>query len=245
MNRWKAGGIHLLLSACVVAIFAGLIFSVWYPGKIAVLEGVGEIFLILLGVDVVLGPLLTTIVYAPNKRNLKFDLVVIIGIQIIALIYGGIVLTSQRPAFIVFSVDRFVIVAEGDISREGIQYPELRKANFFGPVFIGADILDTEEKQKQISSVISEGGKDREFLPQYYHPYSMFKEKIRMKASNLNRLKLDGGHSRQINSLASKLNVDTSKLGFLPIVGKAKDMAAIINLNDSSIVGYLDVDPWY
>lgn len=244
MNRWKAGGVHFIASFCVVGCFAIPVFLLWYPGAIAVLEGVSRIFLLLLAVDVVLGPLLTMIVYAPQKKNLQWDMAVIISIQLAALVYGAAVLISQRPAFMVFSVDRFVIVAESDISRENAQYPEFKKAGLSGPQFVGADIFDPEEKEKHFTAMVLEGQKDREFLSQYYHPYTVFKDQVIAKASRLNSLKLDGGRSRQVEQLARVLNTDHSQLGFLPIVGKAKDMVAVIDLNSARVVDYLDMDPW-
>ena len=47
------------------------------------------LILLMIGVDVVIGPLLTLIVFDPKKKHLKFDLVVIAALQLAALAYGS------------------------------------------------------------------------------------------------------------------------------------------------------------
>ena len=79
---------HLSLSILIALIVMGLVFFVWYPTPLAKAVGVTHIFLMILAIDVIVGPLLGLLVYKESKKSLKFDLTVIIFIQISALLYG-------------------------------------------------------------------------------------------------------------------------------------------------------------
>ena len=57
--RLQAAGIHLLISLFVAALAAVLVFGLWYPNPYRDLSGGRTLFSMVVGVDVVLGPLIT------------------------------------------------------------------------------------------------------------------------------------------------------------------------------------------
>ncbi|HEV7490359.1 MAG TPA: hypothetical protein VGO25_06105, partial [Rhodanobacteraceae bacterium] len=77
MTRWKASAVHLSISICVGLGAVALIFGVWYPPPYSHAVGADQLVVLLLGVDVVLGPLLTLVVFKSGKKSLRFDLSVI------------------------------------------------------------------------------------------------------------------------------------------------------------------------
>lgn len=79
---------HLSISFFIALLVVSLVFFIWYPSPLANAVGVTHIFLMLLAIDVIIGPLLGLLVYKERKKSLKFDLSVIIIIQIAALCYG-------------------------------------------------------------------------------------------------------------------------------------------------------------
>ena len=74
MNRFQACATHLLASGAAALLSSALVFLLWYPGLLSYASGVISIFLMLLWVDVVLGPLITLIVFNTKKKELKRDL---------------------------------------------------------------------------------------------------------------------------------------------------------------------------
>src|SRR5690606_20074277 len=84
-ERVRAGAIHLGCCAAVAAVVPVLVFAGWYPAPLDVVSGVGTIVVLMLAADVVLGPLVTLIVYDRNKKSLKLDLAAIAVIQLAAL----------------------------------------------------------------------------------------------------------------------------------------------------------------
>ncbi|MBC7917555.1 MAG: pilus assembly protein [Rhodoferax sp.] len=111
-DRLKASAIHLLLS-CALALLAGLlVFVVWYPFPYREISGGRELFLLVVSVDVVLGPLITLAIFDRRKAYpvLKRDFQVIAIVQLAALAYGLWTVFVARPVHMVFEYDRFRVV---------------------------------------------------------------------------------------------------------------------------------------
>ena len=115
MSRWKAAAIHLSISAAIGLVVGALLLLVWYPPPYFHAAGADQLVLLLVGVDLVLGPLLTLILFRSGKKGLKFDLAMIAVLQTTALVYGLSVVLQSRPVFLVSAVDRFVLVSASEI----------------------------------------------------------------------------------------------------------------------------------
>lgn len=115
---------HLSISFLVALLVIGFMFFVWYPSPLATAVGVTHIFLMLLAIDVVIGPILGVLVYKEGKKSLKFDLTVIILLQLSALCYGIYSIEQGRPAWLVFYADRFELVRKNEIIQDNIANAE-------------------------------------------------------------------------------------------------------------------------
>ena len=80
-HKLKASGIHLLLSLVIISLAIGLIITFWFPDSLTKVSHFKEITLLMVSIDLVLGPLLTFAVFKPKKKHLKFDLAVIGAFQ--------------------------------------------------------------------------------------------------------------------------------------------------------------------
>lgn len=105
MTKWKAFLIHFALSLAVFAVLLAIILLLWYPGLLFDISGGWEGLQIVIGVDLVLGPLLTLIVYKAGKPSLKFDLSCIAIIQIVCLSGGVWVVYNERPVVLAVEYD--------------------------------------------------------------------------------------------------------------------------------------------
>ena len=88
MNRWQASAIHFGISLTVFLILLAVILLVWYPGILFSIDGGWTGLRIVMGVDLVLGPLLTLVVFKLGKPGLKFDLSCIVIAQIACMTWG-------------------------------------------------------------------------------------------------------------------------------------------------------------
>jgi hypothetical protein len=79
MTRWKAAGTHLAISLALAALVGALLYLLWFPPPYFIAAGASTLILLLMGVDIGIGPLLTLLVFNPAKprRLLRLDLSII------------------------------------------------------------------------------------------------------------------------------------------------------------------------
>lgn len=121
ITRFKAFGIHLLLSLMFFSTLVIAMLVFWFPGTLFFVDGGIQGLKIVAMVDLVLGPLLTLVVYKPGKKTLKLDLAVIAAIQFAALGYGYYTTWNQHTVALVFSENQFVTLSRAahvDANRE-------------------------------------------------------------------------------------------------------------------------------
>ncbi len=112
VQKFKALAAHLSISAVLVGIALWLMLLHWFPAPLFATDG-GRVGLqLLLLVDLVLGPLLTFIVFNPSKtrRLLLLDLSVIASLQLMAYGYGLYNIHSVRVQTLAFYQGQFYSV---------------------------------------------------------------------------------------------------------------------------------------
>lgn len=180
LNRYQASAWHFSLSALLgLAVFM-LFRFVWYPGALWDLSGAAKLLLLVVGVDVTLGPLLTLIVFNPKKKSLPFDLAVIALVQSAALAYGVWVMAQSRPVYLVGAVDRFVLVAANDLDEQELAAAseQYRALSWTGPRLVATCAhLDREAKVDALFSAI-ETGIDVDKRPKFYCELDAAKETL-------------------------------------------------------------------
>lgn len=191
MTRFKAAGIHLLISM-IVALVIGLSFKlIYYPGfYFEVMDG-WRLLLLLIGVDVVLGPLMTLVIFNTKKpkKELRRDISLIAIVQIAALVYGLHVTSVVRPVYTVFDGAVFRLISAGEIQAEALERAPkpLDSLPKLGPKMMWAkEITDPELKDKvNFDRMV---GRGRAFWPELYEPLEMHKDLLWQYAEPLNRL---------------------------------------------------------
>lgn len=191
-SRWQAAATHFLICVAIAAAVITLMLGVWYPGPLFEAAGGTGMLYILVGVDVILGPLLTLIVFKSGKRGMKFDLAVIGLVQIAALVYGIYIVYLARPAFMVFVKDRFELVTAVELEPEELAkaaYPQFRAPGWTGPQLAAADMpTDPKERSKLIDAALA--GFDLQNFPRYYVPYAERTKDVLAKAETVARLRV-------------------------------------------------------
>jgi hypothetical protein len=247
-HRLRAGLVHLSLSAAIAAIVFLPIYFVWYPDVLYESAGGRDLFLLIVSVDVTLGPLITTIVYVPGKWGLKFDLVVIGTLQAIALAFGVYVLFESRPVNIVFVKDRFELVRANE-------YPpgELEKSasgrhaalTWTGPRIVGAKLpTDLKERTALMFSTIS-GGADIHLMPRLYVPYDEVRALAREKGERLQKLRdRNPAGRKEVDELIAASGRKEEDLRFLPMRAGKTDLTILIDARSGDIVKISSLKPW-
>ncbi|HUR40230.1 MAG TPA: hypothetical protein VM240_03600 [Verrucomicrobiae bacterium] len=107
--RLRAATIHFSLSLAIFAVALYLILLRWYPGFHFGVDGGWQGVRIMAAVDLVLGPLLTLVVFNPFKARklIVFDLACIGAAQLAALAWGFHAIHGQRPVSLNFHEGTF------------------------------------------------------------------------------------------------------------------------------------------
>jgi hypothetical protein len=243
MSRWKASGIHLLLSCAVVGAVLAFMVSVWYRWPLFGLAGGSGITLILAGVDVALGPLMTLVVFKSGKKGLKFDLAFITLIQAAALAYGIHVVYVARPVYLVYVVDRFILVTAKDLDPQDLvkaTEPEFRRLPLGPPSYIAA-VLPRDPKEQLGILMSALAGKDVQLYPRYYVPYAQQAQNALKHAKDVEILL-----ERDPRAVKSYLDSDgrsPETVKFLPLRART-DAVVLIDATSGNPLGIVKVDPW-
>jgi len=109
-NRYQAFAVHMAISLVIFFILLFFITQYWYPEILFDTGNGWKAIAMIVGIDLILGPLLTLIVFNHNKSSLKFDLSVIALIQTAALIYGTWTIHQTRPIALAFINSSFITI---------------------------------------------------------------------------------------------------------------------------------------
>lgn len=243
MNKYRAAGIHLLLSSLIGLLLLTLMLGAWYPGPYFKLMGGKGLIFLMIGIDICLGPLLTFVVYKPNKNSLKFDLSVIALLQLSALLYGASVMFNTRPVFNVFTKDVFQVASATDIDNKELKLAknlEWRKLPLTGPILLAAVEPDNiDDKQDVILAAAS--GIDWHQLPKLYVSYDSQRQNILRHAKPIAELrKISNDNINLVDKFVLSQNKPESDFVFVPIRAHYTEMAIILNAKNADYISILD-----
>jgi hypothetical protein len=226
-------------------LMGALLCFVWFPAPYFVAAGANRLILLLMGVDVCIGPLLTLLVVNRHKARklLRLDLTVIGVLQAIAFGYGVYVITDARPVFIVAEVDRLVMVSAQAISDTDLakgDRAEYRKRSLTGPVLVGA--RPPKDTDAEFALQVMASGKDIDRMPQYYLPYDQTIDAVLKHAKPLASLKRATDAQR---AYLDRLQAATpsQQLEILPLQRGDTLYSAIISPVSKRPMAVLPVDP--
>lgn len=237
---------HLAMSATIVGAVCGLIFFVWYPPPYFGIKGAWNVLRVLIGVDLIVGPLLTLILFRPGKRGLALDMTMIAMIQLSALLYGTAVIFQERPYYAVFAVDRFEVLAKRDVDAAAIAGTAFENKPLVGPVLAVASIpSDPAEFQRLLEETLFEGKPDIERRPDRWSAYTESKDAVLSRAQPLSALLEDRpGAAEEVARVSRALDMSPSEIFYLPAVGGDRALTLVIDPETALPLRVLDFDPW-
>lgn len=233
---------HLAISIIVTLIIISLVFFVWYPIPLAKAVGVIHIFLMLIAIDMIIGPLLGLIVYKEGKKTLKFDLTVVILIQISALCYGVYSIAQGRPVWIVYTNERFELVRNNEIVQDHIEKAQLKfqKPSLLKPEYAAVKYANDSVQKSNDIFTETMGGVSLAQFPERYQPLSSVKDKIKDKSQSIEILN-QFNEKQQVENIIKKYPTATA---WLPLKANAVDMVVLINKEKGEVVKIVDLRPW-
>lgn len=233
---------HLSISLLIALFVIVLVFFIWYPGLLATAVGVTHIFLIILAIDIIIGPFLGLVVYKHGKKTLKFDLGVIILLQILALGYGVYSIEQGRPAWIAYNVDRFELVRKNEIITDHIEQalPQFQHPSWFKPKWVGVEFAKDANVRSDDLFAEALGGISIAQKPERYVDFSKTTTQLKQRTKNLKDLN-QYNNAQQVERIVSKYPQAT---GFVPLKANAVDMTVLINKDRGEVIKIVNLRPW-
>lgn len=239
---------HLALSIGVAFLSAALVFWLWYPAPFRELSGGRELFLIVVTVDVLIGPLMTFLVFDRRKprSELARDLAVVAVLQVSALVYGLHSVAQARPAVVALEGSRLRVVRAIDLGESELERaPEgLRKLSLVGPVFVATRRPTDAERLESIDRGLA--GQDIGMRPEFWLPNAQAAAAYATSAMPIDRLRtLQPKRVAELNAVIAAISATTKTsgaLGYLPMLARRTDWSALVDLTDGRVVGYVPIE---
>jgi hypothetical protein len=142
---------------------------------------------ILIGVDIVLGPLMTLIIFNVRKprKELVRDLSVIVLVQIAALSWGIHTTYKVRPVFVVLHADTMYSVARNDITSESGDGDIAMPTFWQRPRQAYIPDLDPKEAVQHVTDMLTKGLPDIQNQMSRYLPVAEHKEEVLKDAMDM------------------------------------------------------------
>lgn len=240
--RLKSFFTHLSVSAFVGVVSLALVFLLWYPAPLNKASGVNYVVLVLLGVDLVLGPVLTLILAKKGKKGLLFDLVVVVIIQVSAYFYGMSEIANARPVWIAFDTFRMELVQansldllKSDKASEGFNYK-----GWSGPKWVAVRAARGDKEKSDRLFYELELGFAPSMRPELYEPLDNAWQNMKLKSNPLSDLSLYNDAITVQKILEAYPVADA----YLPLLSPEVDMAVLLDVNNNKIVDIVDLRPW-
>lgn len=247
-EKFVAFLIHFVATAGLGAIAAAIIFLVWYPHPFATMIGGTELFWLVVGCDLALGPLVSLVIYNSQKSRWKLvmDYTIIGFIQVAAMVYGLFVVAGTRPVYVAFAFDRLEIVTAWDIEdseRALARDPQYLRLPWTGPRFISTRVPKEDREDALWQSL---EGRDVHQRPKFYAPYEDALKQIRKRAKPVSSItkKFPDTAPKFDEALAELKDIPADRIATLPVRHRNGFWTALIDTTTGMPVRYVAVDPY-
>ena len=243
----KVSILHLCASALIALIVATLVFGAWFPYPYRHLADGQHLFWIMVGVDVVCGPLLTLVLFNPAKsrRELRLDLSLVALIQLAALAYGLYSISLARPVIQAFETDRFAVVSAAEIDPGQLPQapPAWRTLPWNGPRLVGVR-APRDGNETLYSIELSLQGVEPSVRPGWWQPYEQSIPAVQRRMKKLADLRSARPAAGQalIDQAVRQTGQPLEALFYLPLTSRKKLDDWIVLLDaQANIAGYAPV----
>lgn len=244
-DKLKASGLHFILSILVVSLIMSLVIYFWFPLKYISMTRFTTLLIVIVGVDLVMGPLLTFVIYNSKKKNLKFDLSVILILQIFALGYGIYSLYEEHPVYITFNQDRFTIINARDAKPEIAKYDSYKVSKLSSAKLAFAKMPSSNEKQQELYDDVLSGKADLDQRVDYYELYDNHTDEIISKSLGTDFIFSEEKSSRpELKSFLDKYPENYINFAYVPLQSSNKFSIIVLDKKTAQPITTIDIDPW-
>jgi len=246
-DRFVAFAIHFLLTLALGALAAALIFLVWFPDPFQTMVGGTKLFELVVVCDLVLGPLISLVIYDKSKgrRKLVLDYTIVGVVQLAAMIYGVYIVAGTRPVYVAFSKDRFEIVVARDITDQELaaaRDPQYAKLPLDGPHLVAIRVPAADQQDALFQSV---AGNEEHARPKFYAPYESALPDVRKRARTVEWLTRKFPRSKPLfDEAMKKVEIPPERVRWLPVRHRLGFWTALVDTADGKPIDWVAFDPY-
>ena len=246
-ERFLAFAIHFVLTLVLAAGAAALIFIVWFPDPFQTMVGGTKLFELVVICDLVLGPLISLVIYDSTKARwqLIMDYSIVGAIQLAAMIYGVYIVAGTRPVYVAFNQDRIEVVTAREIADREVaaaRDPAYADLPFDGPRLVAVRVPAEEQQDALFQSI---AGNEEHQRPKFFAPYQAALADIRRHAQPVPALAAKFPAAAPLLEVAMReLPIPAERARWLPVHHRQGFWTAIIDDADGRPVAYVAFDPY-
>ena len=241
MTRYGATAIQAAISALALSCLAYLVLVHWYPGFFAQIDGAWVGLRIIAGIEIVLGPALTLILFKPGKAGLKFDMAVTGLLRALCLIAGTWIIYTERPLFFIYYDAAFYSANADTYARYDQSVPDPADFDTRTPALVISAVPDNPIEEADFRKILYDDG-----LPIWIYQHS-----YRPMTGNLSSILDKAVPPAQLEALTTRAareywrgihSGDLNDFAFYPVVARYLTTAVGIRKTDGTPAGVIALE---
>jgi len=244
--RFKAFAWHLFGSASALSVTLGLMYLGWYHWPGWYLADMPTVLAIMVGVDVVLGPLLTFVIADPAKarRVLARDVGCIVLVQLIAFTYGSVTLWNGRPLYYAFSENCLSVVQAQDLepgSTASARNAPLAPHWYSLPRWIWAPLPNDSAEATNIVQSAVQGGFDVTARPTYFKPWVSGAAELRGQLKRADDIKFFSLKEKGVlKARMTAMGLAPEREDAIALTGRKRPLLVVFDPSNLQLLAYIE-----
>lgn len=245
-DRLQASALHFSLSVLVAALAALLVFVLWFPYPYREISGGRELFVLMVTVDIIMGPMITLAIFDVRKpwTELRRDLLIVVLMQLSALGYGLWTVAMARPVHMVFEIDRFRIVHAIEIPDEMLASTPagINALPYTGPTLLGLRPFK-DSKESMDATVAALQGVSLSSRPDLWQSYDASRKDVLSVAKPVAQLKQRfPAQVAAIDAALVERGASADAAEYLSLAGRKSFWTVLVDGRNGDIWGFLPLD---
>lgn len=194
---------------------------------------------IVAGVDLILGPVLTFVVFdiAKKRAVLARDLLIIFCVQLFALFWGGYTAQAARPLYVTFFNSSVLLISKQDFNKIKLKPAVSPPSIFERPKYVYMlPPKDSQEYKQLLEDIYYKDAPDVPMRVDRYRPLSGYLDRALKYRLDIHKLKAKNPESQHIiNAYKASGGVIDDTVVLMPIKGSSIRKTAVIDRQTGSI----------
>lgn len=255
--NFKAFIYHFIFSFALIGGLSLFVVKLWYPDIWASELGGYKLILMMLLLDLGVGPLCVGLSYKAHKslKEKTLDVSIITLCQLAFFAWGAWTVSISRPVYIVFDTDRFEMTVDQDVDRsklpESGMFSHLPLLRGMKMAIVDLETTVPDEEARIEVNNNSVFGMDISKNPSYYVPYEGKNlEKVLKRAKGYDIFAKNEDARAQADAIIQKHTMTEDQFKWLPIRYFSPQeqgqlfLTAVIDPKTAEIIDYILLDPY-